>query len=65
MKMKCQTCYRKIKNFTCNQCKCDGFFCTDCLPFFKHGCSYDYKKDKKEKLTVENVLVASDKIIHI
>ena len=63
--MKCQTCSKKIKNFTFNQCKCNGFFCNDCLPFFKHNCTYDYKKDRKQQLTLENVLVVPEKVIQI
>lgn len=65
MKMKCQICSRKIKNFIYNQCKCNGFFCNECLPFFKHNCSYDYKKEKKEQLAVENIQIISEKIVHI
>lgn len=63
--MKCQTCSKKIKNFTFNQCKCNGFFCNDCLPFFKHNCTYDYKKDRKQHLTLENVLVVPEKVVQI
>lgn len=63
--MKCNACSKKIKNFTFNQCKCNLFFCNNCLPFFKHACSYDYKKDKKEKLALENVLIVPDKIMQI
>ena len=63
--MKCPICSRKIKNFAFNKCKCDEFFCNECLPFFKHNCKYDYKKAKKEKLSIENVVVIPNKVLQI
>ena len=63
--MKCFSCSRKVKELSCNQCRCQEFFCSSCLPFFQHNCSYDYKKDKKEKLSNENVLVVPKKVVRI
>lgn len=63
--MKCFSCSRKINDLSFNQCKCQEFFCSNCLPFFNHNCTYDYKKDKKEKLSVENVVVVRQKVDHI
>ena len=65
--MKCSKCSKKIKNsiINVNQCKCERHFCNDCLPYFNHNCSYDYRKSKKEILKVENEVIMPEKVVHI
>ena len=65
MKSYCFECSKKVPKFIFNQCKCENYFCNNCLPFFKHNCSYDYKQDKKDKLRSENIIVVNDKVVKI
>ena len=67
LQMKCEKCSKKIKNsiINVNQCKCEKHYCTECLPYFNHNCSFDYKKTKKEILKVENEPVIAQKIVQI
>ncbi len=63
--MRCSKCnvYIKVK-IHCN-CKCGGVYCNECIPFFKHSCPYDYRKDKYNDLTQRLVKVSAIKVSQI
>ena len=52
IKKKCSKCNKK-KVFIEN-CKCGEEFCLDCLPFYKHECTFDWKKEKQQNLISSN-----------
>lgn len=64
---------KKKKCFFCNKrkkkllfvCKCSNFFCLEHLLPEKHKCTYDFKKEGKEKIKLHNPQVINDKIIKI
>lgn len=45
IKTRCYLC--KKKRIPIEKCKCNSIFCLECLPFFKHNCSFDWKKENK------------------
>ena len=50
--MRCSKCRKKIIiDYTC---KCNINFCLNCLPFYNHDCTYDYKSDKQKELMKSN-----------
>ena len=63
----------KKKCFFCNkgkkklllECRCCNLFCTEHLLPEIHKCTYDFKKEGKEKLKKENPKVINEKIIKI
>lgn len=58
--MRCQLC--KKKTIFDHECKCLKKFCLNCLPYFVHNCSYDYKKNRQESLTEENEKIIAVKV---
>ena len=65
-KKRCDKCNCVFKKFAIiNECKCKKFFCFNCVRYDIHGCSYDWKKEKKEHLTESNPLVNFQKIENI
>ena len=61
--MKCEHCKKK-KLFQLD-CKCEKKFCMECLPFYVHNCSFDYKKKNKEQLEKINIVVSASKVCNI
>ena len=60
MKIRCFTCNKKIKSVLPISCKCEEYFCG--LHKMEHKCSFDYKKENKEKLKIDNPQVIPEKI---
>ena len=46
-------------------CKCSKCFCIEHLLPEKHNCTFDFKKDGKEKIKQNNPRIINDKIIKI
>ena len=63
-KKKCFFCNKRKKKLLL-ECKCGKFFCIEHLLPEKHKCTYDFKKEGKEKIKNENPKVINDKIIKI
>ena len=61
--MRCINC-RKKTTFE-HECKCLKKFCLNCLPFYIHNCSYDYKSDNKLKLEENNPKIITIKVSSI
>ncbi len=58
--MRCNYCRKKT---LCEyECKCLQKFCLNCLPFYIHNCSYDYKKERQNNLTESNPKIIAQKI---
>ena len=58
--MRCSKCNKKIiMNY---ECKCKQNFCLNCLPFYIHNCTYDYKKEKKDMLQENNPKIIAIKV---
>jgi len=50
--MRCVNCKKKtLIEYTC---KCNTNFCLNCLPYYIHNCTYDYKNNKQNDLTKSN-----------
>ena len=59
----CQNCKRKtLLKITC---KCELTVCFDCRYPELHDCKFDYQKEAKEKLTKDNPIVISEKLVKI
>ena len=58
--MRCVLC--KKKTMAEYECKCLKKFCLNCLPYFIHNCTYDYKKDKKNNITELNPKIMFQKV---
>ena len=63
MKEKCFKCKKKV--LMIEQCKCNNKYCLNCLPYFEHSCSFDYKEDKKKILTENNQKIEFAKVVEI
>ena len=61
--MRCLNCKKKT-NFQ-TECKCLKKFCLNCLPYYAHECTYDYKTEKKTILVDNNPKIEAEKIIVI
>lgn len=61
--MKCIECKKKRK--VQMDCSCGNKYCLDCLPYWIHKCSFDYKGKKKDALSKEIVEVKSAKVSDI
>ena len=46
-------------------CKCELTVCFDCRYPELHDCKFDYQKEAKEKLTKDNPIVISEKLVKI
>jgi len=62
--MNCLICKKKLGllGFTC---KCKNIYCSLHRMAENHSCSFDYKKEHREKLIRENPIVETQKIIKI
>lgn len=58
--MKCTNCGKKT--LFEHECKCLKKFCLNCLPYFNHDCTFDYKNKKKENLTENNPKIIAIKV---
>lgn len=50
MKRRCKICKKRLNAFTEFTCKCKELFCAAHRLAAEHNCSYDYRKEHKEKL---------------
>lgn len=57
---RCIICKRKIQIDV--QCKCGNSFCMEHLPFFKHGCKFNYRENKSKKLKESLIKIVKEKI---
>lgn len=64
--MKCFICKKNV-GLIGFQCKCDKekHFCALHRHAEQHNCTFDYKKEQKDKIKRENPIIESDKIIKI
>lgn len=61
--MRCSKCNKRIiMNY---ECKCKQNFCLNCLPFYTHNCTYDYKKEKKDMLQENNPKIIAIKVANL
>ena len=61
--MRCIFCRRKTMDEY--ECKCLKKFCLNCLPYYIHNCSYDYKKEKQNILSETNPKIIAPKITEV
>ena len=61
--MRCTQCRKKI--MIDYSCKCSNNFCLNCLPYYKHNCTFDYKEDRKNNLTETNPKIIPIKVNQI
>jgi hypothetical protein len=54
--------YCKKKQTLQFDCKCLNSFCLNCLPWYLHNCTFDYKKTHTEHLKKNNNEVKSHKV---
>lgn len=59
--VRCSKCTKK-KSTIIEKCKCDNYFCLNCLPFFNHDCKFDWRKDKKDYLNKTNPKIIAIKV---
>jgi len=58
--MRCNRCRKKtVIEY---ECKCSLKFCLECLPYYIHDCSFDYKKDKQNILIENNPKIVAVKV---
>jgi hypothetical protein len=67
MKKERQRCFlcRKIVESTVPPCKCDEIFCSVHRYPWTHACSFDFKKQHKEKILIDNPQIKNEKIIKL
>ena len=58
--MRCMKCKKKI--IIDYKCRCENSFCLNCLPYFSHNCTYDYKENKKTILHENNPKITAVKV---
>lgn len=61
--MRCINC--KKKKGIQMDCKCGSKYCLECLPYWVHKCSFDYKERNKKELEKTNTTVSSAKVSDI
>lgn len=61
--MRCMKCSKRRQPI--EECKCKGVFCLNCLPYFSHNCTFDWKANKNAQLTNTIVLCKRNKIEQI
>jgi hypothetical protein len=62
----CEHCKKKKIGIIVFSCKCTyKNLCSKCRLPSDHMCTYDYKKEWKDKLSLEMVTIVRDKIIKI
>jgi predicted nucleic acid binding AN1-type Zn finger protein len=64
--MKCFVCKKNV-GLLGFQCKCDKdkHFCATHRYAEQHNCTFDYKKEQRDKITKENPIIDASKIIKI
>ncbi len=60
IKNRCNNCSKK--DFFIEKCKCDKKFCLNCLPYYNHNCSFEWKKENKDLLEKNNPKVLFVKV---
>ena len=60
MKKRCKFCNKKIKSVLPIKCKCEEYYCG--LHKIEHNCSFDYRKEHKERLKINNPQIIAEKI---
>ena len=63
VKKKCSNCCKK-KIFI-ERCKCSNEFCLECLPYFNHDCTFNWKKEKQQNLVSTNPKIEYIKVSDI
>ena len=58
--MRCNKCRKKT--LIEYECKCLLKFCLNCLPYYSHNCTFDYKKDRQNMLTENNPKIIAIKV---
>ena len=61
MKLKCFLCKKKL-TLTAIKCKCEEYFCNKHRYPEEHQCTFNYKKESKEKLIENNPKIQFKKI---
>ncbi len=61
MKKKCSNCNKK-KNIMLVECKCSKDFCLNCLPFYEHKCTFNYKQEKQQIISENNQKLESSRL---
>lgn len=58
--MRCLQCKKKtVIEF---DCKCARKFCINCLPWYNHNCTFDYKLEQSNNLKKTVVVVKNSKV---
>ena len=60
---RCFQCKKK-SNFNFD-CKCNKLFCLNCLPFYSHNCSFNFREMNQNNLKNENEKIVKSKVDHI
>lgn len=61
--MRCVFC--KKKKLIQFDCKCGSKYCLNCLPFYVHNCTFNYKENNKGELKKNNEEIISPKVSDI
>jgi len=62
MKKRCNLCNKKIKSVLPYKCKCDKYYCGLHKIPMEHNCNFDFFKEHKEKLKIQNPKIVAEKI---
>ena len=66
MLQSCEICKKKIKGLIPFSCKCDyKVLCVTCRAPEEHKCTFDFRKEAREKLTIDNPKIEADKVTKI
>ena len=60
--VKCELCKKKLGLSNYVVCKCSLTFCFKHISHSEHNCQYDYKKNNKEQLLLQNPVCVNEKI---
>lgn len=58
---KCNKCNKKLNMFS-YKCRCEYYFCSKHRLAEYHDCNYDYAKDAKKQLEINNPVIKHDKV---
>lgn len=58
-------CNKKLRLAEQIECKCSLFLCIRHRFTADHNCTFDYKKEQKNKLIIDNPKVVADKVVRI
>jgi hypothetical protein len=66
MTQPCEFCKKNKKLLIPFSCKCDyKVLCGNCRAPEEHKCTFDFKKDARDKLTINNPKIEADKLTKI